>query len=477
MANRYWVGGAGTWDASSTANWSLSSGGAAGASAPSASDDAIFDSSSGSGTVSVDTGAVGNSATINNANINVSLLASVTITSQVTLTLGTLTLGSSTLTTNVFSSTNSNARTFAFGTGKLILAGSGTTIWNTNTATNFNPTGSKTVECSYSGSTGTRTLSGGSAGSSSANTVVNFKITAGSDTVGIGTAAGDIDFTGFSGTLTNAARVVFGSITFSSGMTLTAGTLTTTFSSASSKTLKTNGKTIDFSLAVDGVGGTLTLQDDLIQGATRNFTLTNGTFNAGTKNVTIGNLLFGAGTKTLTLGSGTWTCAGTSWDANTNKTNLTVSASTGIISMTSSSSKIFDGGAFTWPTLNQGGSGALTIARSNTFTCITNTVQPATINFTSGTTQTVSSVGLAGTSGNLLTLKASTPGSAATLSDANGINLVSFCSIKDLKAQGGAIWRAPVTNGNADAGGNTGWVFYGSSHGVGIYPTRKNKVI
>lgn len=47
MATRYWVGGSGTWDASSTTNWSSTSGGTAGASAPTASDDVIVDSNSG----------------------------------------------------------------------------------------------------------------------------------------------------------------------------------------------------------------------------------------------------------------------------------------------------------------------------------------------------------------------------------------------------------------------------------------------
>ncbi len=45
MANRYWVGGSGTW--SDTARWSTSSGGAGGASVPGNSDYAIIDSNSG----------------------------------------------------------------------------------------------------------------------------------------------------------------------------------------------------------------------------------------------------------------------------------------------------------------------------------------------------------------------------------------------------------------------------------------------
>lgn len=47
MANRYWVGGAGTWDTASTTHWSASSGGASGASVPTAADSVFFDSLSG----------------------------------------------------------------------------------------------------------------------------------------------------------------------------------------------------------------------------------------------------------------------------------------------------------------------------------------------------------------------------------------------------------------------------------------------
>jgi hypothetical protein len=47
MATYYWVGGSGTWDTSTTTNWSLTSGGAGGAGVPTASDDVVFDVSSG----------------------------------------------------------------------------------------------------------------------------------------------------------------------------------------------------------------------------------------------------------------------------------------------------------------------------------------------------------------------------------------------------------------------------------------------
>ena len=43
MADRYWVGGSGTWSSLNTSNWSTSSGGAGGASVPTAADNVFFD--------------------------------------------------------------------------------------------------------------------------------------------------------------------------------------------------------------------------------------------------------------------------------------------------------------------------------------------------------------------------------------------------------------------------------------------------
>jgi len=54
MANRFWVGGTGSWDATTT-HWSATSGGASGATVPTAIDDVYFDANSGGGTVTVNT--------------------------------------------------------------------------------------------------------------------------------------------------------------------------------------------------------------------------------------------------------------------------------------------------------------------------------------------------------------------------------------------------------------------------------------
>lgn len=50
MATYYWVGGSGTWDATSTTNWAASSGGAGGAGVPGTADNVIFDAASNVGT-------------------------------------------------------------------------------------------------------------------------------------------------------------------------------------------------------------------------------------------------------------------------------------------------------------------------------------------------------------------------------------------------------------------------------------------
>jgi len=56
---RYWVGGTGTWDATSTTNWSATSNGAGGASVPTSTDDVIFNSASSSGSYTVTGGVSG----------------------------------------------------------------------------------------------------------------------------------------------------------------------------------------------------------------------------------------------------------------------------------------------------------------------------------------------------------------------------------------------------------------------------------
>jgi hypothetical protein len=57
LTTAYWVGGTGTWNASSATNWASTSGGAGGAGVPAAGSTVIFDANSGTGTVTISTGA------------------------------------------------------------------------------------------------------------------------------------------------------------------------------------------------------------------------------------------------------------------------------------------------------------------------------------------------------------------------------------------------------------------------------------
>jgi hypothetical protein len=71
----------------------------------------------------------------------------------------------------------------------------------------------------------------------------------------------------------------------------------------------------------------------------------------------------------------------------------------------------------------------------------------------------VSNFSLAGTAGNLITINSATPGSQFTLSKASGTVNAQYLSIQDSIATGGATWDALTSNGNVNAGNNTGWFF------------------
>jgi hypothetical protein len=192
----------------------------------------------------------------------------------------------------------------------------------------------------------------------------------------------------------------------------------------------------------------------------------NGTLDLAGFTLTVGTAFSTAtGTKNLTFNGGTLVCPAATATAfnNASPTGFTTTAGTGTgtISMTAATAKTFVGGGSTFNcTLNQGGTGALTITGANTFNDITDTVQPATVIFPASTTTTfLSGFSLAGTSGNLITIESSSAGSQATLSKSSGTVSLSYCSVKDLAATGGASWNAYTADGNVDAGNNTGWAF------------------
>ena len=283
-----------------------------------------------------------------------------------TLTNGTFNLNNYTFTARRLTSRNSNIRAMNFGTGKFVASSNNLFVLDARNATNLTLSGSKDVEFSYSGAVGTRTIYPQNyveTPTFNPNGLFNIKVISGTDIVLLNGATAtsssidNLDFTGFAGTLTNRPMDIYGDATFSAGMTPSAGTYEYKFAATSGTSqITTNGKTLDFPLSFDGIGGTFEFQDALTQGATKAFTITNGT-----------------------------------------------------------------------------------------------------VKLKAGATSTVGAFATSGS--NQKTLQSTLAGSQATLSQASGTVSVSYLTIQDINATGGATWDSLWSNNNVDAGNNTGWVF------------------
>ena len=181
MANRYWVGGAASWDGTAGTKWALTSGGAGGQAVPTSADDVFFDAASGAVTITIAatsnclslncTGFTGTMAGASQLNVygNLTLVAGMTRsytgllnfaststgrtitlggktlggnvtfngvgggwtmndafnmgTSTLTLTNGSLNTNGQTVTAGVVSSNNSNTRTLTLGDSAINLSG------------------------------------------------------------------------------------------------------------------------------------------------------------------------------------------------------------------------------------------------------------------------------------------------------------------------------------------------------------------
>jgi hypothetical protein len=213
-------------------------------------------------------------------------------TRTLTLTNGTLDLSSYTLTSGAFNSSNSNVRTLAFGTGKIVLTRNATTIFTTSTATNLTVTGtSPLIQSTYSGSTGTRTFILGAAGETNA---ISLDVNAGSDTISLQTTAGaykNVSFVGFTGTYTQTGSIsIYGNWNWG-GVTTNSSTSSINFQATSgTKTITSNSVSFGGNVGFNGVGGTWACQDAFsVVGI---LTFTNGTLQlkAGTTS-TVGSFV------------------------------------------------------------------------------------------------------------------------------------------------------------------------------------------
>ena len=273
------------------------------------------------------------------------------------------------------------------------------------------------------------------------------------------------DFTasGLDGVMTLAGSSI--GLTVSGSLTFPATNFSRTYTGVTTFNATTTGKTVTTNgvglreVTFNGVGGNWSLSSAL---SGTIITLTNGTLDLNGKTCTATNrFAIASGTKNLTFNAGIIVCSNSGALAflNSFPTGFTTTAGTGtgMISMTAATAKSFVGAGSTFNcTLNQGGAGALTITGSNTFNDITNTVQPASVLFTAGTTSTFTNFNLSGTSGNLITIGSVTAASH-TLSKASGTVSADFLSISRSTATGGAGWYAGANS--TDGGNNSGWIF------------------
>jgi hypothetical protein len=229
---------------------------------------------------------------------------------------------------------------------------------------------------------------------------------------------------------------------------------------ATSNTITTNNVTID---TIECSGSTTYTLGSAFTGKVyigtsgSSTTFDTGNFNVTCSGVTAGILgVSGATASVFTGGTSTVTFSGIS--STFNATNMTSVSAASCTFNFSGINTILAGNGKTYGTVNNGGSSrTFTISGSNTIVTLANTVQPTTFKFTSGTTQTVTNFNVSGTSGNLVTIQASTAGTAATLSKSSGTVSSDYLSIQDSTATGGASWYAGANSTNVS--GNTGWVF------------------
>jgi hypothetical protein len=297
----------------------------------------------------------------------------------------------------------------------------------------------------------TRTFSVGNTSGGSPTTAPNLTFTTGASAATLTTNSwyNNLDYGTTSFTQAASTLNIDGTIT------LGGGTYPLTLNMIGTGTINSNAKSITaLTIGSATYAGTTTLGSALTM--TGVFTLTQGTILCP-YNITSGSFASaGALSKTMTGTNITYTVTGAGATAFSNTgTGLTMSGFT--ISMTNAAAKTFAGGSGTYPVLNNGGAGALTISGSNTFDTISNSVQPTTFTFTIGTTQTVNNFNVAGIAGSLVTINSSTATSAATLSKTSGTVYGSYLSIRDSTATGGATWYAGPTSTNTS--NNTGWIF------------------
>lgn len=387
MADRYWIGGNGTWNTTATTNWSTYSGGPGGASVPNSTHNVYFEYSvtitmtgalacldfSADGctfntgtsptlncagsfyissctwnctglitftaayspvTINPDSGQIfACPITFNKAGATFIMQTNFGVASSrtVTLTAGTLDCDYTDLYCGFFSSSNSNSRAL-YGPnvpGNIYLTATTTgTIWTTATMTGFDTSNyNGTIYCAgAAGSAVTKTINCGTTG------VFNFYF---NDTTlnstyqfTAGNVVKNLTFDGLQ-YLNNIAITIVGDYYYTSLNNVTSmygGANAWTFAppAGATQNISSDPRNYDFPWIING-SGTSQLNNAITLTTARALTLTNGTLDLYGQTLTVGTFATGAGTKTFNFNTGTFYIVGSGATAfnNANPSGLT----------------------------------------------------------------------------------------------------------------------------------------------------------
>lgn len=250
----------------------------------------------------------------------------------------------------------------------------------------------------------------------------------------------------------------YGSVTLISAMTMSSHA---TIAGRGTHTLTMNGQTLGTNLfAVQAGAGSWTFADDFVTGSSINYY--SGTFTV-LRNITCTGVFFnGSFTRTINMGNWTWTLTGTGPWSGSSFGNVTINSQGSTIKITDSSATDknfgFSGGAFTYNVLwiATGSTGKVILLRGDTFKEI-RVNAGRFLRLTTGTTTTITNLVAKGSSGNVITIDATTAGTPATISKPSGVVDDDWLSLKDITATGGATFYAGANSTNVS--GNTGWTF------------------
>jgi hypothetical protein len=417
-------------------------------------------------------GKIANGYFFNSENCTLTIQSPLVTSGAVTLVRGNLSMLAD-ITCDTFSSSAVFLRSVDFGSNFINVTGfNKDVVSSTSSGTGWSCSGTKMFVLQGSPTSGIRNVGGIASSNATQDQVYSFKVAGGSDTVRtinlsrFNSIIFEDEFTGSNGILWN---YIFGDLRFSGNMTITPTPSGSAhdlyFVGSKQQNLTTNGVNVPRTCIIaKDTGSNVVLQDDVnfIQhlNNSQKVQLQSGTLNLnGRKLTTVSFSSETSSLKSVNFANGSLVVSGSSF-SNTS-TALTITGP-GTISMTSNAAKTFAGGGYqSYPTLNQGGAGTLTITGANGFQAITDTDSQSTIVFPSNSTTRVNDFRLRGEPGKILSLQSSVSGQRATLTYSgisSGPILTSYASIKDISVTG-AQWNSPVNYGCVDAGNNVGWNF------------------